>query len=62
MIYLFFKAAKRPAPAIVFIDAAIEEVVWLINQNKIPDEFVTGKSVNTGPIKPILPDPGGQPV
>ena len=66
MIYAFFKAIKKPAPAMIFIDAAIEEVVWMINQGKLPKEFMMPDdkpTINTGPIKPILPpDLGGQTV
>ena len=56
MIYDFFKAANRPAPSQVLVDAAIEACVYEINQMKIPG------LKNTGPIRAVLPPPeGGQP-
>ena len=57
MIYDFFKAANRPAPSQVLVDAALEACVYEINMMKLP-----GIGVNTGPIKRVLPPPeGGQP-
>ena len=68
-IYAFFDSLKPPIPipGYALIEAAIETVVWEINQKKIPDELFDGdkRSINTGPIKPVQPqppDPGGQPV
>jgi LL-H family phage holin len=67
LIYAFFDTLKPPIPIpnYALIEAAIETVVWEINQSKIPDEFFDGdkRAINTGPIKPVQPpDPGGQSV
>ena len=65
MVYTFFKKINRPAPSYALIEAAIEALVWEMNQAKLPKEFMTPDdkpSINTGPIKPISPPaPGGQP-
>lgn len=63
LIYDFFSAMRLPLPPHILVDAALEACCFELNQSKIPDEFTTGKAINTGPIKPVLPptDPGGTP-
>jgi len=68
LIYSFFDELKPtiPIPGYALIEAAIETCVWEINKSKIPDEFFDGdkRTINTGPIKPVQPqppDPGGTP-
>jgi LL-H family phage holin len=54
IITALFEDLHLPVPSYALIDAAIEAVVYEIKQAKLPDEFVTGKAVNTGPITDLI--------
>ncbi len=51
-----FKDMHLPVPSYALVDAAIEAVVFELNQLKLPRI-----GVNTGPIKAVPPPEGGQP-